>query len=241
MFAAYNTYAIETGKSKGDNMKDPYSVLGLSRDSDPELLKAKYNELHDLYSEQRFKSGEEGNEGARKLQELEEAWLIIGSDIERNGKRAEFGGSYEQVDSLIRDGKYNEAQDMLDSITERKGEWHYMQAIVFYKREWLTEARTQLEMALQDDPSNSKYRSSLDKLNMTIGGVNAQPQNAFGGNMQNGAPYNNNGGYNNQGGYNGGDYQNGQPQQTDQMANCLSSCCCAYCLTDCLCSSMRCC
>ncbi len=213
-------------------MKDPYAVLGLDRDSDPETLKAKYQELHDLYSEQRFKAGEEGNEGARKLQELEEAWVLISSNIDREQKTVKFGGDYGQVDELIRDGKYNEAQDILDSITERKGEWHYMQAIVFYKREWLTEARTQLEMALQDDPGNSKYRSSLDKLNMTINGNG----NVFGNNVppQNNNPYNN------------GPYDNGgnvPPQQAPgtDMANCLSSCCCAYCLTDCLCSSMRCC
>ncbi|MDE7464047.1 MAG: hypothetical protein K2M48_03365 [Clostridiales bacterium] len=217
-------------------MKDPYSVLGLSRDSDSELLRAKYKELHDLYGEQRFKSGEEGNEGARKLQELEEAWVLISSDLDKNDKQTAFGGDYDRIDSLIRDGKYNEAQDMLDSITERKGEWHYMQAIVFYKREWLIEAKTQLEMALQDDPNNSKYRNSLDKLNMTLGGgprpQQQQPYVNNGGNMgQNDAPYNG-------GQYNGG---NNQPQQGDQMANCLSSCCCAYCLTDCLCSAMRCC
>ncbi|MCH5161206.1 MAG: hypothetical protein J1G04_04160 [Clostridiales bacterium] len=216
-------------------MKDPYAVLGLDRNADPEQLKAKYKELHDIYSEQRFKSGEEGNEGARKLQELEEAWITVSSNIERDKKNVEFGGDYGQIDDLIRAGKYNEAQDMLDSITERKGEWHYMQAIVFYKREWLTEARTQLEMALQDDPNNSKYRSSLDKLNLTING---------GGNVFN-TPPQNNGQYNN-GQYNNGQYNNGgnvPPQQApgNDMANCLSSCCCAYCLTDCLCSSMRCC
>ena len=211
-------------------MKDPYAVLGLDRNADPELLKSKYQELHDLYSEQRFKSGEEGNEGARKLQELEEAWVLISSNIEREEKTVNFGGDYGQIDELIRAGKYNEAQDILDSITERKGEWHYMQAIVFYKREWLTESRTQLEMALQDDPGNTKYKNSLDKLNMTIngnGGVfgnTAQPQNASGGNT-----------------YNGGDIPPQQQAPVNDMSNCLSSCCCAYCLTDCLCSSLRCC
>ena len=218
-------------------MKDPYSVIGLSRDADPELLRAKYNELHDLYSEQRFKSGEEGNEGARKLQELEEAWVLISSDIERSENKTAFDGDYSQIDSLIREGKYNEAQDMLDSITDRKGEWHYMQAIVFYKREWLSEAKTQLEMALQDDPNNSKYRNSLDKLNLTLGGgPRPAPQQ----------PYAGNGGYNNGnyngGNYTGGGYYGGEPNQNpNDMANCLSTCCCAYCLTDCLCSAMRCC
>ena len=55
-------------------MKDPYAVLGLTQDAAPELIKQKYAELRALYGEQRFLAGEEGNEGARKLQELEEAW-----------------------------------------------------------------------------------------------------------------------------------------------------------------------
>ena len=172
---------------------------------------------------------EEGNEGARKLQELEEAWVVISSNLERENKQTSFGGDYSRVDELIRQGKYNEAQDILDSVQDRKGEWHYMQAIVFYKREWLTEAKTQLEMALRDDPTNTKYRSSLEKLNLSMTG--AQPQQQ--------AMPNNNGNYNQQP-YNdqGGQYPQQQPQD---MANCLSSCCCAYCLTDCLCNAMRCC
>lgn len=217
-------------------MKDPYAVLGLDRSSDPELLKSRYQELHSLYGEQRFKSGEEGNEGARKLQELEEAWVLISADIDRRSTSAEFDGDYGKIDELIRQNKYNEAQDMLDGIQDRNGEWHYMQAIVFYKREWLTEAKTQLEMALRDDPNNSKYRSSLDKLNLAMNGTpigDARQQNqggAFGGNTAN-----------NGGGYNQPRYDEPQPQQQTDMANCLSSCCCAYCLTDCLCSAMRCC
>lgn len=216
-------------------MKDPYSVLGLPRDADKDLLKSKYNELHELYSEQRFKAGELGNEGARKLQELEEAWVLISSDLDKSDKTEAFGNDYGRVDALIRDGKYNEAQDILDSITERKGEWHYMQAIVFYKREWLTEAKTQLEMAIQDEPGNEKYRNSLDKLKLSMSGGATVGANAERNQRpaQNAAPYNGNT-------YNDGDY--GQPpQQADNMANCLSSCCCAYCLTDCLCSTMRCC
>lgn len=206
-------------------MKDYYAVLGLSRDADPELLKSKYDELHAIYSEQRFKSGEEGNDGARKLQELEEAWVVISANLESAEKSAAFGGDYGQVDELIRQGKYNEAQDILDSVKDRNGEWHYMQAIVFYKREWLTEAKTQLEMALKDDPNNEKYRSSLDKLKISM-------QNPY----QNGQTRDNN-----QNAYNGQVDDVPPPMQADSMSNCLSSCCCAYCLTDCLCNAMRCC
>ena len=217
-------------------MKDPYAVLGVDRNADKDVIRAKYDELHALYSEQRFKSGEEGNEGARKLQELEEAWVLVSANLEREDGASSFGGDYGQIDSLIRDGKYNEAQDILDSIQDRKGEWHYMQAIVFYKREWLTEAKTQLEMALREDPNNPKYRSSLDKLNLSMSGNGARNQ------MPNNGQTGNYGGYNNgQPPY--GENGNYPPQQqpADNMANCLSSCCCAYCLTDCLCNAMRCC
>ena len=212
-------------------MKDPYSVLGLPRDTDKDLLKSRYDELHALYSEQRFKAGEAGNEGARKLQELEEAWVLISSDMDKTDKSEAFGNDYGRVDALIREGKYNEAQDILDSITERKGEWHYMQAIVFYKREWLTEAKTQLEMAIQDDPANEKYRNSLEKLKLSMSGGATATVNAEHTQKQNqqSAPYT--------GSYNDGDLP---PQQND-MSNCLSTCCCAYCLTDCLCSTLRCC
>ncbi|MCM1368068.1 MAG: hypothetical protein NC184_04580 [Roseburia sp.] len=205
-------------------MKDPYAVLGLTKDTSADVLKAKYEELRALYGEQRFKSGEEGNEGARKLQELEEAWVVISADMESARKSTEFGGDYGSVDSLIREGKYNEAQDILDSVQDRGAEWHYMQAIVFYKREWLTEAKNQLEMALKEDPSNEKYRSSLNKLNISMSNPQqtAQAQERA------------------QGTYNG-QYEEPPMQQADNAANCLSSCCCAYCLTDCLCNAMRCC
>ena len=212
-------------------MKDPYKVLGLEKDADPELIKSKYEELHDLYGEQRFRSGEEGNEGARKLQELEEAWALISADLDRDTvNTATDGGAFAQVDDLIRQRKYDEAQSILDSVQNRGGEWHYMQAIIFYKREWLTDSKTQLEMALREDPNNSKYRASLDKLNLAMGGGQAQqtqnPNQNYGGQtVNNGQPYN--------------DY--GGQQQPQDMANCLSSCCCAYCLTDCLCNAMRCC
>ncbi|MCH5153707.1 MAG: J domain-containing protein [Clostridiales bacterium] len=201
-------------------MKDPYKVLGVEREADPELIKARYKELHDLYGEQRFRSGAEGNEGARKLQELEEAWALISSDLSRDTVTNNGPANFGIVDELIRQSKYDEAQDMLDSIKERNGEWHYMQAIIFYKREWLTDAKTQLEMALREEPDNAKYRSSLEKLTLTMSGP--QQRQA----QQNDAP---------QPTYN--DY-GGQPQD---MSNCLSSCCLAYCLTDCLCNLIRCC
>lgn len=201
-------------------VNNPYEILDLPEDSSEELLRARYNELKAKYGEQRFATGEEGNEGARKLMELEDAWRMISANLEKSRNKQQFGGDLGNVDDLIRKGKYDEAQALLDSYTERGAEWHYLQSIIFYKRDWLTESRKQLKMAVELAPDVDKYREALTKLEMVMGNPDVQPQN-LGRGGQNGPVMNN--------------------DPDAQAGNCLSSCCMAYCLTDCCCNAMRCC
>ena len=58
-------------------MKNPYEVLGLSKDAAESELKERYESLAAKYREDRFLPGEEGNEAAFKLNELEDAWREI--------------------------------------------------------------------------------------------------------------------------------------------------------------------
>ena len=88
-------------------MRDPYEVLGMSRDSDPDALRARYNELKAKYGEQRFQDGEVGNEGARLLSELESAWAVIEEDIKKTERRNAFGGDYGVIENLIKSGSYD--------------------------------------------------------------------------------------------------------------------------------------
>lgn len=204
-------------------MKDPYSVLGLSPDASEDELKAKYETLKAQYGEQRFKEGEEGNEGARKLSELESAWALITADLEKRAAKEKFGdGDYGAIDDLIKKGSYEEAQSRLDAIADRTAQWHYLQSIIFYKREWLSDSRKQLAMAVEMDPSNEKYKTALDKLDMVIGNPNADARTL---------------------GTDPTDPQSQPDMQNGQMCggNMLSNCCLAYCLTDCCCNMTRCC
>lgn len=203
-------------------MKEPYEVLGLSAEASEEELKARYEELKAEYGEQRFKPGAEGNEGARKLSELESAWSMISADLEKKKAQETFGdGDYGLIDDLIKNGNYDEAQAKLDEIVDRTAQWHYFQSIVFYKREWLTDSRKQLALAVEMDPRNDKYKTALEKLDLVMGNPQADPT-VIG-------------------------MDNTQPppvqQQDGQMCggNMLSNCCLAYCLTDCCCSMTRCC
>lgn len=205
-------------------MKDPYSVLGLPKGTDPAELTARYEELKAKYSEDRFLTGEAGNEAARNLNDLETAWATISAEKDKQEAKATFGGDFGQVDDLIKRARYDEAQSMLDSISDRTAEWHYLQSIIFYKREWLTESRKQLAMAVDMEPRNDKYKNALEKMDMVMGNPGANAQNL--GVDQNAM-----------------NQQQQQPGPNDPMmaGNCLSNCCCAYCLTDCCCNMMHCC
>ena len=199
-------------------MKNPYEILGLDENSSFEELEQRYNQLKAEYSEGRFKSGAEGAEAARKLTELESAWQDIKSRQAVaeavDGGRA---GDFAYVDKLIKEQKYDEAQAVLDSMTVREGEWHYFQSIIYYKREWLSECKKQLEAAIACDPNNFKYKTALEKLNMVIGNANVDPRTL------------------------GKDNINQEQMQMQQQGDMLSNCCLAYCLTSLCCDCTRCC
>lgn len=192
-------------------MKDAYEILGLSRDSSEAELKQRYEELRAKYGEERFLSGDAGNEGARKLMELENAWAIISADLEKSRNYSQFGGDYGYIESIIKEGKYDEAQRLMDEVKVRTAEWHYYQSIIFYKREWLRESRAQLAMAVSMDPGNAKYTEALNKLDAVMANPKAE-QSSFNG-AGRGTAYN---------------------QNTDP-ADSLCRCCQIYCCMECLC------
>ena len=68
------------------------------------------------------------------------------------------------VESLIKDKRLDVAQKKLDDITERDAEWHYLQSVIFYKKNWINESKKQLEIALTMEPHNEKYSTAFSKL-----------------------------------------------------------------------------
>ncbi len=164
-------------------MKDPYIVLGLDRDADAEALTARYEELKNRYAEDRFLPGAAGNDAAEKLSELEEAWAQVKADLNRKTREADFGGDFGYIDNLIREGRLADAQEALDAMTNHTAEWHYYQSIIFYKREWIADSKTQLELAVNMDPYNQKYRTALDRMRMIDGNPQIDPSR-LGNNQQ---------------------------------------------------------
>ena len=73
--------------------------------------------------------------------------------------------AYEEIAALLKEGKVEDAQRRLDDCNERGAEWHYLQAVVYYKKNWTNDSKKQLEIAIEMEPSNQKYRAAYGKLN----------------------------------------------------------------------------
>ena len=144
--------------------KQYYDLLGVSETATDEEITAAFEQLKKKYSEERFLEGEQGNEAAKMLNRIDVAYNEIMTERRENRSASNASSAYAQVEQYIRDGKINEAQAVLDEFNERPAEWHYLQSVVFYKKNWENESKKQLEIAIQMDGSNEKYRTAYNKL-----------------------------------------------------------------------------
>ena len=143
-------------------MKESYEIFGLDEHASMEEIDAKYEELKAKYNEEKWQDGEAGNHAARMLEKLEAAYADIKD--ERRERTEKGGDAFEEVASAIRSGDLARAQQLLDAFNERNAEWHYLQSVVFYKKSWMNESKKQLEIAIQMDETNQKYRDAYEKL-----------------------------------------------------------------------------
>lgn len=202
--------------------KQSYELLGISETATDEEVTARYQELKKKYSEDRFLEGEAGNEAARMLNKIDVAYNEIMSERKETRGKEDNSSSYAKVDAYIREGKIAEAQAVLDEFNERPAEWHYLQSVVFYKKNWITESKKQLEIAIQMDSSNEKYRTAYNKLKEKIDYDKKQADAAHG-----------------QGGYAQGTYSQGEgapdyDTQQQQMGGGF----CEQCATCCACNML---
>lgn len=165
--------------------KKNLELLGLEEGATPDEIKAAYEALRAKYLEDRFKDGEVGNEAAKMLTKIDAAYSELESEFNESSY-SDGGDLYEKVESYLKDGNITEAQHVLDSFNERNGRWHYLQSVVFYRKNWINESKKQLEIAIQLEPENAKYKESYRKLNDKIkqdsqSGAPNQSQSAYEG------------------------------------------------------------
>ncbi len=146
-------------------MREYYKILNVSENATNEEIEQSYKELKEKYSKERFCEGKVGNDAAKNLTKLETAYHEVMSSRksfkEEGEKKVE---DFSDIEVLIRKGDIAGAQQKLDDISDRSAEWHYLQSVIFYKKNWVNESKKQLEIAMSMDSHNPKYSEAYAKL-----------------------------------------------------------------------------
>lgn len=194
-------------------MKDPYSVLGVSKDASDDEVKAAYRELARKYHPDNYADNPLSDLAGEKMKEINEAYdaIINGRRSGSNANDSYYNTSsssntsFPEVRSLINQGRLEQALEVLDGVppASRNAEWYFLNGTVLYRRGWFDQAYTSFATATRMDPQNPEYRNALNR---------AQ--------RQAGSQYNPYRSYGNSGGCNGCD--------------CCTNLICADCLCECM-------
>lgn len=167
-------------------MKDPYKVLGVSKNASDDEVRTAYRELARKYHPDNYTDDNPLKELAEeKMQEINLAYDEIqnmrrgGSSYKGKGTyySSYSGGSsvppeYAEIRNLINSKKYAEAENRLDAITDfnRPAEWHYLKSMLLMRRNRVNDAMRELEIACDMEPGNMEYQRAKEMFNTNARG-----------------------------------------------------------------------
>ncbi len=155
-------------------MKDPYRILGVSQNATDEEIKDAYRTLLQMY-----------NGNIEKISEITDAFDYI-----MNCRRESFeqfaADGFTEVRHQLQNGNYNDADSMLENLTERTAEWYFLKGSICYAKGWLDEAYMHFNQACKMEPYNQEYASALKHMSASKKGyMKGNPnENSIGNNNQ---------------------------------------------------------
>ncbi len=164
-------------------MRDPYEVLGVSRNASQEEIKKAYRELSRKYHPDSYANNPLADLAEEKFKEVQEAYQQImngqtstgyGTDSSYSG----YGNTYQQnsygqngngqmftdVRNMLNARRYNDALNVLRPMGNRTAEWHYCYAVASLGIGNNSDAMEHALQAANMDPGNTEYASFLRHL-----------------------------------------------------------------------------
>ena len=139
-------------------MKDPYHTLGISPNATDAEIKDAYRTLLQMY-----------NGNTEKTTEITNAFDYI-----MNSRRGDFeqfaADGFIEVRHQLQNGNYNDADNILDTITDRPAEWYFLKGSTCYAKGWLDEAYSHFSQACKMEPHNQEYASALKHMTASRNG-----------------------------------------------------------------------
>ena len=176
-------------------MRDPYEVLGVSPDAGDDEIKRAYRDLARKYHPDNYQNNPLADLAEEKMKEINQAYAAItkgrtgGSGGGYTSQSYSYGGSayqqqrqsaggnvFAQVRQAVNRNDLDGAEQLLQGVPSRNGEWYFLMGSIAYRRGWLDEARQNYQIAVRMDPNNMEYRQALGM--MQRGGYGYQPDMA---------------------------------------------------------------
>ncbi len=172
-------------------MNDPYQILGVSRNATDEEIKEAYRALARKYHPDNYADNPLSDLAGEKMQEINDAYDAIMNSRRNKGKSSSSysgykdpaGSSFPDICTLINEGRYEQAQEVLDGIpvSQRNAEWYYLNGSVLYKRGWFDQAYTSFASAVRMDPQNPEYRKAMNNAQNQSASQYNNPYRSYGG------------------------------------------------------------
>lgn len=154
-------------------MRDPYEVLGVSKNATDDQIKDAYRELARKYHPDNYADNPLSDLAGEKMKEINEAYDAIVNERRHGSSNKSSGNTYSnsynhtnfpEVRNLINQGRLEQAQEILDGVPpgSRDAEWYFLNGTVLYRRGWFDQAYTSFATAVRMNPQNPEYRNAMN-------------------------------------------------------------------------------
>lgn len=153
-------------------MKNPYKILGIKEGASQKEIKEAYLKQVKKYHPDKHQNNPLYELAEEKLREINEAYEYL----TKNNGQGSYGSSntnsgynrpsseFMEIRRDIDHGNLAKAEMMLNRMSNRDAEWHFLRGMIYLRKGWYDEALTNVQNAVAMDPGNMEYKNALNSI-----------------------------------------------------------------------------